>query len=102
MTKILTSVAALTCVALTFASPADARSCGERTKIIERLEAGYGEERTGAGLSSNNGIVELFASTETGTWTIIVTMPTGQSCLVAAGEGWEIGPLEVRKSGFPT
>ncbi len=41
------------------------------------------------GLAANNGVVEVFASPETGTWTIIVTLPDGQTCLVASGEGYE-------------
>ena len=102
MTKMLLSVAAL-CSALTLtAAPAEARSCGERARIVERLQEAYGEQRTAAGLAANNGIVEVFTSAETGSWTIIVTLPTGQSCLVAAGENWEVGPSEIRKSGLPT
>lgn len=70
--------------------------CGERARIIERLETRYGERRTGAGLASN-GVVEVFSSDETGTWTIIVTLPTGRACLVAAGESWEMGPSVLAK-----
>lgn len=34
-------------------------------------------------------MVELFASDETGTWTLIVTSATGVTCMVAAGESWQ-------------
>ena len=37
----------------------------------------------------NNAMVEVFASEETGSWTILVTMPTGVTCLVASGEAFE-------------
>ena len=77
------------------------RNCGERTEIIERLQSGYGETRAGACLSTTNGIVEVFASEDTGTWTIILTLPTGKSCLVAAGNSWETGPTQITKSGLP-
>lgn len=68
---------------------AQGASCAKREMIIERLASKYGETRQSAGLNQNNGMVEVFASTETGTWTILVTMPTGLSCLMAAGKAWQ-------------
>jgi len=41
------------------------------------------------GLAANNGVVETYASTESGTWTIVITMPNGMTCLVAAGEAFQ-------------
>ena len=64
-------------------------SCAERTLIVERLSEKYGETRQSAGLNQNNGMVEVFASDTTGTWTILVTMPNGMSCLMAAGKAWQ-------------
>ena len=64
-------------------------SCAQREMIVERLATKYGESRQSAGLNQNNGMVEIFASEETGTWTILVTMPNGISCLMAAGKSWE-------------
>jgi hypothetical protein len=78
-----------------------AKICGERDVIIERLKPRYGEVQTGAGMTNTNGIVEVFASEETGTWTIIVTLPSGQSCLVAAGNHWAPGSGELTRSGHP-
>ncbi len=63
--------------------------CGERTVIVQRLQEKYGETRQSMGLQQNNGVVEIFASADSGTWTILVTMPNGMSCLVAAGEAWD-------------
>jgi len=68
---------------------AQASSCANREMIVDRLETKYGESRQSAGLNQNNGMVEVFASTETGTWTILVTMPNGMSCLMAAGKAWQ-------------
>lgn len=34
-------------------------------------------------------VVEVFASLETGTWTITITRPDGLTCLAASGEGFE-------------
>lgn len=98
----LIAFTALAAVTLSSTAQAQGRTCGDRTAIVERLETGFGESRTGAGLSTQNGIVEVFASEETGTWTIILTLPTGQSCLVAAGNSWQAGPADVTQSGLPT
>ena len=72
--------------------------CGVREVILDRLSGQYGETRRGMGLGTNNGIVEVFASEETGTWTITVTMPDGRMCLVASGESYEDGmdPLKTK------
>ena len=68
---------------------AQGASCANRDVIVERLSAKYGETRQSAGLNQNNGMVEIFASDETGTWTITVTMPNGVTCLVASGQAFE-------------
>ncbi|MEM8871797.1 MAG: hypothetical protein AAGB10_05390 [Pseudomonadota bacterium] len=99
-TFLLGMIAILTAMG-TNSATAQSRNCGERTEIIQRLQDGYGESRAGAGLSTTNGIVEVFASEESGTWTIILTLPTGKSCLVAAGNSWESGPTKITKSGLP-
>lgn len=57
--------------------------------MLERLAARYGESRRAIGLAAEARVVEVFASLETGTWTILVTLPNGLSCLVASGEAYE-------------
>ncbi len=63
--------------------------CAERQTIIESLQVKYGETRQSVGLAQNNGVVEIFASSSTGTWTILFTSPSGSTCLVASGENYE-------------
>lgn len=75
--------------------------CSARAEMVERLQSRFGEIRTGAGLASDNGVVEVFTSAETGTWTIIVTTPGGRSCMVAAGDNWQTGPTIASGSGQP-
>lgn len=65
------------------------RNCAERTKVIERLVAKYGESRQMIGLAGRNGVVEMHASPDTGTWTITVTSAAGVTCLIAAGTAFE-------------
>ncbi len=68
---------------------AQQNNCAPRESVVDRLASKYGESRQSIGLGSNNAVVEVFASTETGTWTITVTMPNGLTCLVAAGQAFK-------------
>lgn len=65
------------------------QNCAPREKVVERLASKYGETRQSMGLGSNNAVMEVFASLETGTWTITVTMVSGVTCLVASGQAFE-------------
>ena len=76
-------------VCLAACLPAHAASCADRQTVIERLADRFGERVQSMGLGANNGIVEVFASDETGTWTITITMPDGMTCLVASGQAFE-------------
>ncbi|MEM8698192.1 MAG: hypothetical protein AAGF44_03425 [Pseudomonadota bacterium] len=63
--------------------------CGKRQNIIQQLERKYGETARVMGFSQGAGVVEVYANTESGSWTILVTNPSGTSCLMAAGEAFE-------------
>jgi hypothetical protein len=39
---------------------------------------------------SNGNVLQVFASPDTGTWTIVSIAPSGLSCVLAAGQSWEI------------
>ncbi len=84
------SVAVVVMLTTALQTHAQTRPCGERLNILQRLMSSYGETRQSIGLGSNNAIVEVFASRDTGTWTITVTTPNGQTCLVASGQGFEV------------
>lgn len=79
----------LTLLMISFAFPVAAQNlCGERVDIIDTLKKRYHEVPVSMGLAGNGGVVEIFASTK-GSWTILVTQPTGVACVVSAGEAWE-------------
>lgn len=65
------------------------QNCADRALVIERLASAYGETRQSIGLAQNNTMVEVFASTTTGSWTITVTNAAGLTCLVASGQAFE-------------
>ncbi|MEM9060654.1 MAG: hypothetical protein AAGD13_09345 [Pseudomonadota bacterium] len=82
---------ALVSVCVAFSTTAQAQMvCGARGEIIKQLEKKYGETRRSLGLQQGRGVVEIYASAKTGSWTILVTDARGKSCLMAAGEAFEI------------
>ncbi len=82
---------------------AQQRNCADRARVIERLATAYGESRQSIGLGANNSVIEVFASTDTGTWTITVTTPEGLTCLVASGQAFETLTEELKPAkGSPT
>ncbi len=80
---------ALLAVSAAAAAAQSARQCGPRDAVLAVLGDRYGESRQAIGLGANNQVVEVFASDETGTWTITVTAPSGLTCLIASGESYE-------------
>ena len=85
---VLTAAAVVLLVATTDVV-AQGPNCGPREVVVTRLAEGYGETRQSMGLGANNAVIEVFASDETGSWTITVTQPSGVTCLVASGQGYE-------------
>ncbi|WP_342076660.1 hypothetical protein [Yoonia sp. SS1-5] len=69
---------------------AQTHNCAAHAAVVERLADRYGESRQSIGLGSDNSVVEVFASSETGSWTIVVTRPGGPTCLVAAGQNFQM------------
>ena len=65
--------------------------CSPRNDAIRILTDDFGETRRAMALD-NRGIVEIYASAETGTWTVTLTTPAGRTCLLAAGEHWTPNP----------
>ena len=65
------------------------RQCAPRDAVVARLAETYGESRQAIGLGGNNAVMEVFASEESGSWTITVTMVNGMTCLLASGQAFE-------------
>lgn len=63
--------------------------CDEHEKLVARLDEAFRERRIGYGLAGSTMIVEVFVSAR-GTWTMLMTDLQGRSCIVAAGDGWEL------------
>lgn len=63
--------------------------CGSRTVLVERLLSEFKENQAAVGTLHENAILEVFVSPE-GTWTILATGTDGRSCVLAAGQDFEI------------
>ena len=69
--------------------------CGDREKIIKVLKDDYNEVPIAIGLSQKSTeAFEIFTS-EKGTWTVMMTMSTGQTCIMATGHSWQDLPKEI-------
>ena len=62
--------------------------CSARKEMVAHLENRYGEVFSGKAKKAERGLVELFVA-ETGSWTILLTLPDGQSCPLAVGSDAE-------------
>lgn len=77
------------------------RTCGSHDEVLGHLKRKYGEEPAAYGAVNNGGLVELVKSKAKDTWTLIITLPSGSTCLMAAGEGWrEIAPVVPTDGGI--
>jgi len=69
-------------------APGQVPPCGPRALVVEQLQRDFSETIVSRGLASNGAIFELLVSPR-GTWTMLVSLPNGNSCFGAAGEMWE-------------
>jgi hypothetical protein len=82
------------------AAAAQQPACTARSDVVSQLSSRYSERPVAMGLANNGGVIEIFSSQAGQSWTIVLTMPSGLSCLIAAGENWESLPALV-KAGPP-
>ena len=84
----LALVTALAMVA--FAAGAEAGpACGKRDDVLAQLSERYHEAPVGIGVAGNGGLIELLTASTGSTWTLIITVPNGPTCLLAAGQDWQ-------------
>lgn len=66
--------------------------CAKRTDIVKHLTGQFHETPVAIGLSDNGSLLEILASTDGKTWTLLFSLPTGLSCLMATGQDWQSLP----------
>ncbi len=86
-TAISASVAALVIPAMAAAAPPSV--CGARNDVLTKLATDFREQPASVGLTSDGQLLEVLTSDSKLTWSILITSPSGVSCIVAAGESWQ-------------
>lgn len=83
----------LTLAALVIALPAAAQTVcvTERGDVLKQLSSQFKENPVTMGLATDGSVVEVLAAS-LGSWTILVTKPTGVSGVVVSGEAWDHVP----------
>lgn len=76
-------------------------ACGMRDSVVRNLGEKYGEVRRGGGLTGSTAIYEIWASEDTGSWTILKTLPNGLACVMAVGESWQDETGKTAELGSP-
>jgi hypothetical protein len=76
-------------------------NCAERSVVLNELAGKYHETRRAMGIAPDTVIMELFASADTGTWTLTVTTTDGTTCLVASGNGYQALAEDLPPPGDP-
>ncbi len=69
--------------------------CGQRDKVVESFAVNFKEAPIATGVSSNGRLIEVLSTQDGDTWTLIITSPDGNSCMIASGQGWRAKPHEV-------
>lgn len=66
--------------------------CGPRDSVLGALKEHYQERPVSRGVTAAGALLEVLAG-PSGSWSILLTVPGGQTCLVSSGDGWRGLPL---------
>lgn len=70
-------------------APAEAAMCGSHSSMTNLLSERYKEAPIGVGMVSDRGVMQVYVSPDSATWSIVVTTPHGRTCIIAAGQNYE-------------
>lgn len=76
--------------------------CGKRADIVSALQKRHGESPIGVGLIGESRMMELWSSTKTGTWTLLITRTDGTACMMASGADWIVQKESLAKLDDPS
>jgi hypothetical protein len=96
--RLVLAVAPLIAASAASAADPTEQLCDKREKILQTLEHQYGELEVGYGVTMDGALLELATAKDGVTWTLVRTAPTGESCLVAAGQKWAARSLPVKQA----
>ena len=62
-------------------------ACVERKALIKDFAERYQEVPSAIGVTSDGNLAEVLTS-KSGNWTLVISNPKDQTCVVASGSGW--------------
>lgn len=68
------------------------QNCAMRLDVVSQLAERYSEAPVAIGLTDSGQLLEIFASKTGETFTVVLTMPNGVTCLVTSGQEWQTSP----------
>lgn len=72
--------------------------CNPRAEIAASLLREHAEVPRAMGVTNRGAVLEVFVA-PSGTWTLVVTVPSGMSCLTGVGDGWTMLPSPAKGAG---
>jgi hypothetical protein len=66
----------------------EAMNCNARENMAKALTTEYDEKPSGLGVTHVGTVIELWQGGGGSSWTLLLTMPNGNSCIVGAGNDW--------------
>ncbi|MEK0082248.1 hypothetical protein [Benzoatithermus flavus] len=78
----------------------DAPMCGAYDELRSFLNERFGEQPASMGLADDGTVMQVFASSAAGTWTMVSVDSKGHACVLATGQAWQQEALA--RQGQPT
>lgn len=76
--------------------------CQPRSVFVEHLKEEYDEHPQALGLTNDARLIEVFATPDGKTWTMLITNARGISCVVVSGQNWQKAlPKLLKPTGQP-
>ena len=73
-------------------------ACGKRADFLAQFAKLYDELPSAIGITDQGALLDLLVSAS-GTWTMMLTVPGGLTCIVATGQQWETLPAVAEEPG---
>jgi hypothetical protein len=101
MVRIVLLIAALIIIESAQWAAAQSMPCTDRAAAVRHLGTKFSEAPAARGLTNDGAVLEVLTSETGRSWTMMVTVPDGTTCLIAVGESWETLPMVAKlEPGF--
>ena len=84
----LAGVTLFVCFGVVSSVAAQQAPCGRRAALLDLLRVHFSETPVAIALDAEGRAVEILAS-PVGTWTILLTIPGGPTCMITSGRDWQ-------------